>query len=104
MSVDRISWLSKGEPVHYSQILIVMLILVACEPSHAHAVRARGNAFDPQAASHEPNADASGKYHLGDGVSAPKLLFAPDPEFTDEARHERVQGVTVLSLTVDISG
>jgi protein TonB len=90
--------------VHYAQILIVMLILVASEPSHADAVPAMGNAFDPQAASHEPNPDASGKYHLGDGVSAPKLLFAPDPEFADEARRKRVQGVTVLSLTVDISG
>jgi protein TonB len=67
-------------------------------------VPALRNAFDPQAASHGPNPDASGKYHLGDGVSAPKLLFAPDPEYTDEARHRRVQGVTVISLTVDISG
>jgi periplasmic protein TonB len=90
--------------VHYAQILIVMLILVASELSHAHAAPAMEIAFDPQAASHAPNPDASGKYHLGNGVSAPKLLFAPDPDFTDEARHKQVQGVTVLSLTVDISG
>ena len=90
--------------MHYAQILIVMLILVASERSHAHAVPAMGNAFDPQASSHEPNPDASGKYHVGDGVSAPKLLFAPDPDYTDEARHKRVQGTTVLSLTVAISG
>ena len=89
--------------MHYTQILIVMLILVS-EPSHAHPLPAGGNAFDPQAVSHEPNPDASGKYHPGDGVSTPKLLFAPDPDFTDEARHKRVQGVTVISLTVDISG
>jgi periplasmic protein TonB len=48
--------------------------------------------------------DPSGKYHLGDGVSAPKLLFAPDPEFTDQARHKRVSGVVVVSLTVDAAG
>ena len=90
--------------MHYAEILFVTLILVASRPSNAHAVPVMRNAFGPQAASHEPNPDASGTYHPGDGVSTPKLLFAPDPEFTDEARHRRVQGVTVISLTVDISG
>jgi TonB family protein len=90
--------------VRYSKILILMLILVASQPSRANAVGDMENALDPQEAPSGPNPDATGKYHLGDGVSAPKLLFAPDPEFTDEARRKRVQGVTVLSLTVDISG
>jgi TonB family protein len=90
--------------VRYSKILILMLILVASQPSRANAVGDMENALDTQAAPSGPNPDATGKYHLGDGVSAPKLIFAPDPEFTDEARRKRVQGVTVLSLTVDISG
>ena len=28
-------------------------------------------------------------YQVGEGVSAPRLIFAPDPEFTDEARPDR---------------
>ena len=52
----------------------------------------------------KPNPDASGKYHLGDGVSAPKLLFAPDPEFTDQARRKRLSGTVVIALTVDAAG
>jgi protein TonB len=43
-------------------------------------------------------------HHPGDGVSAPKLLFAPDPEFTDQARHKKVAGTVVVSVTVDAAG
>jgi protein TonB len=63
-----------------------------------------GNRRAPQPASPRPNPDASGKYHLGDGVTAPKLVYAPDPEFTAEARRKKLQGVVVVSLTVDTSG
>jgi TonB family protein len=85
--------------------IIILLLLVASKPSRAIVMPGgAGNGIDPQAASPGPNPDASGKYHLGAGVTAPKLLFAPDPEFTDEARHKRVEGVTVVSLTVDASG
>ena len=48
--------------------------------------------------------DASGKYHVGDGVSPPKLVFAPDPEYSDQARRKRLQRTIVLSLTVDTKG
>ena len=90
--------------MRYAAIFIIMLLLVASKPSHVSAMPGGEKAVDLQAASAEPNPDASGKYHLGAGVTAPKLLFAPDPEFTDEARHKRVEGVTVVSLTVDASG
>jgi protein TonB len=38
------------------------------------------------------------------GVSSPKVLFAVDPEFSDEARRQKYQGVVVLSLIVDAQG
>jgi TonB family protein len=59
---------------------------------------------DNQAVAPKPNPDASGKYHVGDGVSPPNLVFAPDPEFTDKARRKRLGGTVVLSLTVDVAG
>jgi protein TonB len=43
-------------------------------------------------------------YHVGGEVSAPKLIYAPDPEFTDEALKARYQGVCVISLIVDEQG
>ena len=45
-----------------------------------------------------------GIYHVGGGVAAPQLLFAPDPEFSDEARRAKFQGVCVVSLVVDAQG
>ena len=41
---------------------------------------------------------------MGDGVSAPRLVFAPDPEFTDKARRKKLGGMLVVSLTVDAAG
>ncbi len=43
-------------------------------------------------------------YHVGGDVSAPKLVFAPDPEYTEKARQAKYQGVCVLSLVVDPQG
>lgn len=45
-----------------------------------------------------------GVYQVGGGVSAPQLIFAPDPEFSDEARRAKYQGVCVVSLVVDAQG
>ncbi len=43
-------------------------------------------------------------YHIGGDVSAPKLIFAPDPEFTEKARRAKYQGVCVISVIVDAQG
>jgi protein TonB len=45
-----------------------------------------------------------GLYHPGGGVSNPVLVFAPDPEFSDEARRAKYQGVCVVGLIVDAQG
>jgi len=37
-------------------------------------------------------------------VSAPKGLFQPDPEYSEEARKAKWQGTVVLSLIVDEKG
>ena len=59
---------------------------------------------DHQAVAPKPNPDAAGRYHVGDGVSAPKLVYAPDPEFTSQARKKKLGGTVVVSLTVDAAG
>lgn len=45
-----------------------------------------------------------GIYHPGGGVSNPILVYAPDPEFSDEARRAKYQGVCVVGLIVDAQG
>lgn len=45
-----------------------------------------------------------GVYHPGGGISSPKVISAVDPEFSDEARRQKYQGVVVLSLIVDAQG
>ena len=43
-------------------------------------------------------------YHVGGDVSGPKLIFAPDPQFTEQARQAKYQGACVLSLIIDAQG
>jgi TonB family protein len=51
-----------------------------------------------------PEPDASGIYHVGNGVLPPQMTYAPDAKFTDEARAARYGGVAVVSLIVDAQG
>jgi periplasmic protein TonB len=50
------------------------------------------------------NPNAAGIYHRGDGVLPPKLVYAPDPEFTEEARRKKLEGTVVVSLIVAATG
>jgi protein TonB len=45
-----------------------------------------------------------GLYHVGGGVAAPQLIYSVDPEFSDEARRAKFQGVCTVSLVVDAQG
>jgi TonB family protein len=45
-----------------------------------------------------------GAYRIGGGVSAPSLLSKVEPEYSEEARKAKWQGVVVLSLIVDDQG
>jgi periplasmic protein TonB len=60
----------------------------------------RGNGYGPG----EGGGYGGGIYHVGGGVAAPQLIFAPDPEFSDEARRAKFQGICVVSLVVDSQG
>jgi TonB family protein len=43
-------------------------------------------------------------YHVGGDVSGPQLIFSPNPEYSEEARRAKYQGVCVVSLIVDAQG
>jgi TonB family protein len=43
-------------------------------------------------------------YRPGNGVSAPQVTYSANPEYTDEARRAKFQGMCVVSLIVDANG
>jgi TonB family protein len=45
-----------------------------------------------------------GVYQVGDGVTAPRAIFAPEAEFSDEARRAKYEGTVVITLIVDAQG
>jgi TonB family protein len=45
-----------------------------------------------------------GVYQIGGGVSEPKVIYSVDPEFSDEARRAKYQGVVLIALIVDKDG
>lgn len=45
-----------------------------------------------------------GVFRVGGGVSAPRAIYSPDPEYSEEARKAKYQGVCVLWLVVGADG
>lgn len=43
-------------------------------------------------------------YKVGNGVTAPKPVFTPDPTFSDQARMDHFQGTCLLSLVIGPDG
>jgi TonB family protein len=45
-----------------------------------------------------------GLYHVGGGVSAPRAIYDPDPEYSEEARKAKHQGTVILWIVVGADG
>lgn len=45
-----------------------------------------------------------GVYRIGNGVSAPVAVYDPDPDYSEEARKAKYQGVVVLAVVVGPDG
>lgn len=45
-----------------------------------------------------------GAYRIGGGVTAPRAIYAPEPEYSEEARKAKYQGTVVLWLVVGPDG
>ena len=39
-----------------------------------------------------------------DGVTPPKVIYAPDPEYTEAARRDKIQGTVVVWLNLEADG
>ena len=51
-----------------------------------------------------PVIDAEGVYHVGNGVTAPKLVYSVDAEFSEAARRKGINGTVMVALTVMLNG
>jgi TonB family protein len=60
----------------------------------------KGPGFGPG----EGGGTGGGIFHVGGGVSAPRTIYAPEPEFSEEARKAKYQGVCTLGLVVGADG
>ncbi|MGB6384739.1 MAG: energy transducer TonB [Terriglobales bacterium] len=45
-----------------------------------------------------------GAFRVGGGVSAPKAIYSPDPDYSEEARHAKFQGTVMLWVVVGSDG
>jgi TonB family protein len=45
-----------------------------------------------------------GPYRVGHGVSAPRAIYDPEPDYSDEARRAKYQGMVVLRVVVGSDG
>jgi protein TonB len=50
------------------------------------------------------NTNASPTLKVGDGVTPPKILYQPEPQFSKLARKQKVSGVATVSIIVDTEG
>jgi TonB family protein len=48
--------------------------------------------------------DGNSIYVPGNGIVVPKLIYAPEAEFSDDARRNKYQGTCMLSIIVDTQG
>ncbi len=62
--------------------------------------RGKGPGFGPG----EGGGTGGGIFHVGGGVSPPRVVYQPEIEFSEEARKAKYQGTCVLALVVDSSG
>jgi bla regulator protein blaR1 len=100
-SVDKLGFLKKlllvaiGTGAVAAPIIggLIKAPVATAQATQANRERASSNFADPQQI-----------YHIGGDVSAPKLVYAPDPEFTEKARRAKYQGVCVISTVVDAQG
>lgn len=59
----------------------------------------------PATADHTPPRDTQHQvYKIGGDVSAPRLIYKVEPQYTDEAQHAKISGTVLLSTVIDTSG
>jgi protein TonB len=63
-----------------------------------------GSGHGPGFGPGEGGGTGGGVFHVGGGVSPPRVIYQPEPEFSEEARKAKYQGVCTLGLIVGADG
>jgi len=63
-----------------------------------------GSGIGPGFGPGEGGGTGGGVFHVGGGVSPPRPIYRPDPEFSEEARKAKYQGVCTLGMIVGTDG
>ncbi len=48
--------------------------------------------------------DGDGPFQVGGNVRAPEKIYFPQPNYTEEARMARIQGIVILQTIIDVDG
>jgi protein TonB len=91
-------------------VLVTLLIPLASShllaqsiPTEKPADKQSDNSAKPVPS--RPNPDASGIYHVGDGVTAPILAYSVEPQFSPKARKLKISGCSIVfEFIVEIAG
>jgi TonB family protein len=107
-STDQLGFLKKLVLVALSTGVVTAPIvagLIKAPVATAQSTRANPNSTPMMMGSASNHvADPQQIYHVGRDVAAPKLVYAPDPEYTEKARRAKYQGVCVISTVIDAQG
>jgi len=60
----------------------------------------KGGGFGPG----EGGGTGGGVFRMGSGATPPRAIYSPEPEFSEEARKAKYQGVCTLGVIVDAQG
>ena len=59
----------------------------------------------PATADHTPPPDTQHQvYKIGGDVSAPRVVYKVEPQYTEDARNAKISGTVLLSIVVDAAG
>jgi TonB family protein len=89
-----------------TQIQQTMQVLGNKSQAEARAPGRRRDEGAKTAAAPAPGStgDAGTVYRVGNGVSAPSILYKEEPEYTEQARNAKLNGMVLLNLEIDPSG
>jgi TonB family protein len=91
-----LAWLSPARRLRTAAACVVLVIsLVDC--TFAQTTLAANSDSDKDATS-------GNVFKVGGGVTAPRPIYQPPPEYSKEARKKKYQGTCILSLVVDADG
>ena len=84
----RMGWIAL--PLLFLVVAIVVPVSAQVQPLHGR--------------DSPPQGPVDGVYRVGHGVSAPRVTYTPEPEFSEKARQAGYEGTCVLEMVVDAEG